>query len=371
LSRNRINSDVLSLICANSRTSVERKGDLSAQISANRSGIRRFQELVTNYGLAEVRHRVDEAERYSEAVVRHTLRSAPEGDFHYTDYLDDDGAGNSDLPITVRVRLAGGRVEFDFTGTAPETQGSVNATEAVTASACYYVVRCLIDEDIPMNEGAFAPITINAPRGTLVNANALRAVAAGNVETSQRIVDVLLGALSQAFPDRIPAGSQGTMNNLLIGGHDRIRNQEFAYYETICGGAGASSYGPGASAVHTHMTNTRNTPIEALEMHYPLRVCKYAIREESGGKGDNNGGNGVVRSIELLAPAHVSIVSERRKHPPRGSGEGQNGATGGNMLTAPDGQRLKLAGKVSLQCESGTVVTVETPGGGGWSPTRT
>ncbi len=360
----RVNSDLRNLVCSNSRTPNERRGDLAAQVSANQTGIRRFQELVERYGLAEVQLRANEARTYAEAVVSQAVSSAPEGVYRYADYLDDDGMGNVDLPIAVTVTIRKGRITFDFTGSAPESAGPMNATEAVTRSACYYVVRCLVDEDIPMNDGAFNCIEVIAPERTVVNARPYRAVSAGNVETSQRITDVLLGALAQAFPDRIPAASQGTMNNLMIGGLDPVRGGQFAYYETICGGAGASAVGAGASAVHTHMTNTRNTPIEALEMHYPLRVREYSIREGSGGSGKNTGGAGVVRSVELLAPAQVSIVSDRRVHAPPGAAGGSPGSHGRNLITSRDGAQI-LPGKSTLALHTGTVVSIETPGGGG------
>lgn len=364
--RNRLQSDMLSLLCANSRTGTERRGDLAAQVAANQIGIRRFQELVARYTQQVIEQRAAEMARYSEAVVRATLSRAPEGEYTFTDYLDDDGVGGADLPITVTARLRTGQIVFDFAGTASETAGSVNATEAVTRSACYYVIRCLAEEEIPMNAGAFAPVQVIAPEGTLVNARFPRAVAAGNVETSQRIVDVLLGALAPAFPDRIPAASQGTMNNLTIGGEDPTRGARFAYYETLCGGAGAGPGRPGADAVHSHMTNTRNTPIEALEWHYPLRVREYALRDGSGGAGREPGGRGVIRAIELLAPAHVSLITERRRHAPPGLAGGASGAPGRNRLRHADGREEELPGKFSRQCEAGDVLIVETPGGGGF-----
>lgn len=362
----RLQADVLTMVCANSRAPAERKGDLAAQVAANRTGIWRLQEMVARYGRQTVIERADEARRYAEAAVIRTLAAAPDRVFEAVEWLDDDGAGNADLPIRVRATLCRGRIAFDFRGTAPQAAGSVNCTEAVTRSACYYVVRCLVAEEIPMNDGAFAPITVVAPAGTLVNARFPAAVAAGNVETSQRIVDVLLGALAPAFPDRIPACSQGTMNNLLIGGWDPFRERGYAYYETIAGGAGASALAAGASAVHSHMTNTRNTPIEALEMHYPLRVRQYRIRDGSGGAGTQPGGDGVVRSVELLADAHVSIVSERRRHNPPGLEGGEPGARGRNSVELPDGTCEHLDGKTSVVLQTGTLVTVETPGGAGY-----
>jgi N-methylhydantoinase B len=366
--KDRMQDDVLVLVCSNSRAPDERRGDLAAQVAANHTGIRRLSDLATRYGLDELDARSAESRAYSEAAVTGVLSLAPEGEYHAQDVLDDDGQGTLDLLIRVGVSIRDSRIRFDFTGTAPETTGSINATEAVTRSACYYVLRCLVDEEIPMNSGAYSAVEVIAPSGSLVNARFPRAVAAGNVETSQRIVDVLLTALAEAFPDRIPAASQGTMNNLLIGGPDPVRGRGYAYYETLSGGAGGSPQGPGASAVHTHMTNTRNTPIEALEMHYPLRVKRYEIRANSGGDGDHPGGDGIIREIELLAASHVSIVSERRRHPPPGL-RAKPGSTGENRVRMPDRREDAVAAKSSEAYPAGTVVTIWTPGGGGWNPT--
>jgi N-methylhydantoinase B/oxoprolinase/acetone carboxylase alpha subunit len=364
--RNRVQPDIVAVVCANSRTGRERRGDLAAQVAANQIGIRRMQELVQRAGRPEFEKRTEEARLYAEAVVRAVLRNAREGEYTFEDYLDDDGAGKSDLVIRVTATIGNGSIRFDFTGTAPETAGSVNCTEAVTRSACYYVVRCLVDEQIPANAGAFTPVHVVAPEGTLVNARFPRAVAAGNVETSQRIVDALLGALAEAFPERIPAASQGTMNNVTIGGWDPERGQRFAYYETICGGAGAGKGQAGAHAVHVHMTNTRNTPIEALEMHYPLRVRRYALRQGSGGKGEYAGGDGVIREMELLAPAHLSLLTERRKRGPYGAQGGEPGEVGRNTLQSENGTETELPPKWTGIAEAGSVVRIETPGGGGY-----
>jgi N-methylhydantoinase B len=366
VSGGRVREEIVALVSANSRTGRERRGDLAAQVAANQIGIRRLQELFARHGRLEVERRAEEARRYSEAAVRAVLTSAPDGVFRYADYLDDDGAGQQDVRIEVTATVAGGEITLDFSGSSPETAGSVNATEAVTRSACYYVIRCLVDEEIPMNSATFAPVRVIAPEGTVVNARFPRAVAAGNVETSQRIVDVLLGALAPAFPDKIPAMSQGTMNNLTIGGYDPFRGQAFAYYETICGGAGGSPERAGADAVHTHMTNTRNTPIEALEMHYPLRVREYALRDGSGGDGEHAGGTGVVRTIELLAPAQVSIISERRTRGAPGLAGGKPGKPGINLLESSTGEVTVLPSKATVECAAGTTVSIKTPGGGGW-----
>ena len=372
----RVREEILNLVCANSRTPHERRGDLAAQIAANETGIGRFQSLVATHGLDTFIARVHENIDYATCAVREAIRQLPPGVYEAEDVLDDDGTGQRDIRIAVIVTIPQkpeGEIRFDFTGSAPQVAGSLNATEAITRSACYYIVRCLAQEDIPTNEGCFVPVTVIAPEGTLVNARFPAAVAAGNVETSQRIVDVLLRALAHAIPDRVPAASQGTMNNLTIGGFDPIRDRPFAYYETIAGGAGASPLGAGASAVHTHMTNTRNTPTEALETHYPLRMLEYRIADDTGGSGHFSGGNGIIRRIELLAPCHVALLTERRTHAPFGAHGGSNGSSGNNILQLPEAVRTEavrteaLAGKWSGLCASGTVLTIQTPGGGGWS----
>lgn len=358
---------VLNLVCANSRTPAERRGDLAAQIAANETGIRRFQDLVTRYGSDEFSLRTQENIAYAAESVRQALVALPPGTYRATDVLDDDGAGTTNLPIAVTMTITEeGQARFDFTDTAPQAKGSLNATEAITHSACYYIVRCLVESEIPTNEGCFAPITVFAPEGTLVNARFPAAVAAGNVETSQRIVDVLLRALAQAAPDRLPAASQGTMNNVTIGGFDPIRGRPFAYYETIGGGMGGAPEGAGASALHSHMTNTRNTPIEALESHYPLHVLEYSIAQGTGGAGKHAGGDGLTRRIELLSEARLSLLTERRNNAPFGAQGGEPGAKGENSLQHPDGTAESLPGKWSRACPAGTILTIRTPGGGGW-----
>ncbi len=365
--RRRVRTDVQDMVCANSRTPQERKGDLAAQIAANETGIRRFQALMERYGREEFQARTAENIAYAAEAVRVALDKLPAGRYVAQDVLDDDGAGNTDLPILLAITVPGDRtVRFDFTGTAPQTRGSLNATEAITRSACCYIVRCLAERDIPTNEGCFMPVQVIAPEGTLVNATFPAAVAAGNVETSQRIVDVCLRALSQAAPDRIPAASQGTMNNVTIGGYDPQRGRSFAYYETLAGGAGASSDGNGLSAVHSHMTNTRNTPVESLESHYPLRVLELSIVAATGGPGLHLGGDGLIRRVQLLTDCRVSLITERRVHPPFGANGGSDGRRGVNSVLIPEAEHEYLPGKWSADCSAGTIVTVQTPGGGGW-----
>jgi N-methylhydantoinase B len=298
---------------------------------------------------------------YSERMMRQTIHSIPDGVYAYQDYLDDDGQSGQAVRIAVTVTIAGDQATVDFTGSAGETPGGLNAVLAVTCSAVYYAFMCLAGEDTPPNHGCYAPIQIIAPEGIIVNPRPPRAVAGGNVETSQRIVDCVLGALQGARPDRIPAASQGTMNNLTVGGIDPRRGQAYAYYETIGGGMGAGPEGDGLSGVHVHMSNTLNTPVEALEFHYPFRITRYALRRRSGGAGRQRGGDGLVRSIQFLAPATITLLSERRRFPPYGLAGGAPGAAGVQRLNGQD-----LPGKATLAVQPGDELTIETPGGGGW-----
>jgi N-methylhydantoinase B len=263
------------------------------------------------------------------------------------------------------VRLRGGRAEVDFTGSAPQVRGSLNANYAITLSATFYVMKCLAREDVPANDGLMRPIRLVAPEGTVVNALPPAAVAGGNVETSQRIVDVLFRALAKAAPDRVPAASSGSMSNVTIGGYDSFRRRHFSYYETIAGGAGAAPGHPGASGIHTHMTNTLNTPIEALEAYYPLRVTEYRIRRGSGGRGRFRGGDGLVREVECLVESEVSVLSERRTTAPWGLAGGRPGKTGANHLVRRR-RRTRLPGKLNRRLQPGERLRIETPGGGGW-----
>ncbi|MCW3099535.1 MAG: hypothetical protein JWL77_5153 [Chthonomonadaceae bacterium] len=365
--RGRVREEIRDLVCANSRTPQERRGDLAAQVGANETGIRRFHALLSRYGLEQFQMRTLENIAFAARSIRAAVCRLPAGVYRASDVLDDDGAGNRDIPIVLTLTIeADGGIHFDFTGTAAQVRGSLNATEAITRSACYYAVRCLVQEEIPTNAGCFADIAVTAPEGSLVNARFPAAVAAGNVETSQRIVDVCFRALAQAAPDLLPAASQGTMNNVTIGGFDPVRGRPFAYYETIAGGAGASPLGPGLSAVHSHMTNTRNTPVEALESHYPMRVLEYAVVRGTGGAGAHEGGAGLIRRVQLLAECRVSLLTERRVHAPFGTHGGRSGASGMNIRIPLGGSAETLPGKWSGDCASGTVVTVQTPGGGGW-----
>ena len=362
----KVNEAVQALIFRNVRTPKERAGDFAAQMAAHRTGGQRLQELARRYGVDPLAAAMIAVMDYAEAATRASLRALPEGVYDFEDALDDDGFVEAPVPIRVRVTVRDGELTADFTGSAPETIGSVNAVAAVTQSATYYVVRCLTGEDLPMNDGCFRPVSVIAPEGTVVNARPPRAVAAGNVETSQRITDVVLGALAQAAPGRIPAASSGSMSNVTMGGHDVERDKPFAYYETVGGGAGAGPLRPGLSAVHTHMTNTLNTPVEALEYTLPFRIIEYAIRTGSGGAGAHFGGDGVSRIYEFLTPGDLTVISDRRVGRPYGLAGGQAGAAGHNTLRRASGADERLPGKISVKVEPGDRLILETPGGGGW-----
>ncbi len=367
----RLCRDVLAVLLANVRTPREREGDLTAQIAACRIGERRLGEIVARYGRAQVaaygRHLLD----YSAAMMRAVLRDIPRGRYRGEDYLDDDGVSDKPLRVAVTVRVRAGEAEVDFSGTSRQCAGSVNAVEAIAYSAVFYVFRCLLDEQVPATSGLMRPIRVLAPQGTLVNALPPAAVAGGNVETSQRIVDTLLRALARAIPKRIPAASQGTMNNLTCGGTDpRENGGPFAYYETIGGGMGARPGLDGLSGIHTHMTNSLNTPVEVLEHAYPVRVRRYAIRRGSGGRGAWRGGDGIVREIELLTETQVGLLCERRRFGPYGLAGGEPGAKGKNELIVK-GRVRRLPSKCSFYAPGGAVVRVKSPGGGGWgTPAR-
>ena len=356
----KVDRRLLGLILANVRTPEEREGDLMAQLMSMERGAARLRELVGRLGAAHVERNCRALCDYSERLMRARIAGLPPGEYRFADCLDDDGLGGPPLRIAVAVSLASsGQARVDFTGTAPQSRGPVNANHAVTVSAVMYVFRCLLQGDVPFTSGLLRPIEIVNPLGCLTNAQAPAAMAAGNVETSQRITDTLLGALALAAPDRIPAASSGTMNNLSFGGWDTRRARPFAYYETIAGGMGAGPRHPGMSARHTHMTNSLNTPVEAFEHEYPLRVRAYRIRHGSGGIGLHGGGDGIVKQLEFLEPADVTILSDRRRFGPYGLAGGGAGKPGRNELNGHG-----LEGKVRFQVKPGDVVTIETPGGG-------
>jgi len=367
----RMVDDVMRLVLANVRTPGERRADLAAQLGAHATGEARLRDLAGRSGGALALARAARAlQDLAERRVRSGLATLPRGVFRFEDALDDDGIGEAPVRIAVALTLSRKGARVDFTGSSPQTRGPVNAVLAVTRAATYYVVRCVLGE-LPVNAGAFRPIEIVAPAGTVVNPLPPAAVGAGNVETSQRIVDVVLGAFSRALPGRIPAASSGTMNNLLIGGADPRTGRPFAYYETLAGGHGAGPGWDGESALQAHMTNTRNTPVEGLEHGYPLRVIETRIRRGSGGRGRWRGGDGVVRALELLAPARVTVISERRRRGPYGLAGGEGGAPGINRVRAGRGApERKLPGKVMLDLPEGAEIAIESPGGGGFGRKR-
>jgi N-methylhydantoinase B len=383
-------ADVLALLLNNVRTPEEREGDLGAQIAACQTGSQRLREICARYGIARVKQSAADLLVYSEEVMRAFLRTIPLGHYQAEDFLDDDGVEDKPVRIAVTIhvkasskknpavetRLAASpsaskrkqpaSLTIDFTGSDPQVQGAINAVEAITYSACFYVFRCLLREDVPATSGLMRPIRVIAPSGTVVNAKPPAAVAGGNVETSQRIVDVLLKALAQAIPDRIPAAASGTMNNLTIGGIDPRSGEPFAYYETIAGGMGARSTKDGVSGVHTHMTNSLNTPAEALEYAYPIRLWQYSLRTKSGGAGLHTGGDGIVREIEVLTDAQVTMLADRRSRGPYGLAGGADAAPGRTLIIRRDGSAEEIPGKTSVRLRSGERVRIESPGGGGW-----
>ncbi len=390
MSAGKMQHDVLALLLNNVRTPEEREGDLSAQLAACHTGAERLHEVCARYGVEKTKLAARDLLDYSEELMRAFLNRVPAGTYRAEDFLDGDGISERPVKIEVTIKFrestvrgkkrrqdaATDMVTVDFTGSDPQVEGSVNAVEAITYSACFYVFRCLLAEDVPATAGLMRPIQVIAPAGTIVNARPPAAVAGGNVETSQRIVDVLLRALAEAIPDRIPAAASGTMDNLTIGGIDQREDnlsdgdlrtgQPFAYYETIAGGMGARPGKPGVSGVHTHMTNSLNTPAEALEYAYPLRVRRYSLRTGSGGNGKHRGGDGIVREIEVLTDCSVTLLADRRTRGPWGLAGGDDSAPGTASVIRHDGSVEEMPGKFSTRLRAGERIRIESPGGGGW-----
>ncbi len=365
----KVDREMLALILLNVRTPREREGDLDAQIGACRVGEQRILRLAEKFGEEALHVLIAELLDYSERLVRAQLRTMPSGDFTAEDWLDSDGVTDEPRKIAVRLRIdpEAGSLRVNFAESSAQVAGSVNAVRAITLSACFYVLRCLLEEDAPATEGILRPLTLEAPAGSIVDARPPAAVAGGNVETSQRIVDVLLRALALAVPDRVPAASAGTMSNLTIGGVDPRTGEAFTYYETTAGGMGARHGIDGIPGVQTHMTNSLNTPIEALEYAYPFRVRRYGYRYGSGGEGKFRGGDGLIRELELLADAQMTLLADRRKFCPWGLQGGAEGAAGAAWVTKAGGaEKMELPGKCSRQISIGDVLRIETPGGGGW-----
>ncbi|HVF43881.1 MAG TPA: hydantoinase B/oxoprolinase family protein, partial [Pyrinomonadaceae bacterium] len=366
----RVVGDVMRLLMANVRVERERRADFEAQMGSLKTGSARLLEIVARAGLAEASEYARHLIEYSARMMRATVRAIPDGVYEAEDALDSDGVCEGEVSIRVRVEVEGERVRVDFSGSAPQVSGPVNAVEAITVSAVAYVFRCLVGaEEVPASAGLMEPIEVVAPRGTVVNATHPAPVAGGNVETSQRIVDVLFKALAKALPERVPAASQGSMNNLTIGGRDERDGREFAYYETVAGGMGARPGVEGVGGVHTHMTNSLNTPAEALEYAYPLRVRAYRLRRGSGGRGLHRGGDGVVREIETLTHARMSLLADRRARAPYGLAGGDCGAKGRDSIIR-DGRARRIEAKGSRELRPGDRVRIETPGGGGHGKRR-
>jgi N-methylhydantoinase B len=361
--------DVWRIILANVRTPVERAGDLDAQLAALAAGQRRLLELVGRRGRAEVEAAMAGLLDYADRVLRAGIRRIPDGVYEAEDALEDDGVTDAPLPIRVRLEVRGDRITADFTGSAAQAAGGVNAVEAITASAARYAVRVVVErllgQPLPAGGGAMAALDVVAPAGTVVAARPPAGVAGGNVEASQRITDVLLLALARAVPGVAAAQSQGTMNNLTVGGVDPRTGEPFAYYETMGGGMGGGADGPGLSGVHVHMSNSLNTPIEALEHAYPFRVREYSIRRGTGGAGRHRGGDGLRRDVQVLSDGEISLLTERRRGRPRGLAGGGDGAAGENVLIR-DGEPRSLPAKANLAVRAGDTISIRSPGGGGW-----
>ncbi len=367
--RGEIVPDVMAFILANVRTPDEREGDITAQIAANRVGETRLRQVVEKYGPKRVANLAAELQDFSERVMRSTIRQMPDGEYFFEDALDDDGFGTGPIHIKAAIRINGDSAEVDFAGSDSQVMGGVNANYAITLSATLYAFRCLVQEDVPYNAGISRAICVIAPEGSIVNARRPAAVAGGNVETSQRITDVVFGALGKALPQLLPAASQGTMNNVTLGGIDPRNGKRFAYYETIAGGMGGRNGLAGISGVHTHMTNTRNTPVEAIENYLPVRIRHYGLRSDSGGCGEFPGGEGILREYEVLADTEVTILSERRIGRPYGAQGGEPGRCGRNTIVR-DNIVEEVPGKARLKIRPGDRLRIETPGGGGYGQAK-
>jgi N-methylhydantoinase B/oxoprolinase/acetone carboxylase alpha subunit len=361
-----LDKDLLNLILANVRTPREREGDLSAQIASLEVGARRIDEMYERHGGEVMLEQASALIEYAEKGTRALISTIPDGIYEFVDYIEDDGMGGESLAIQVKVTINADEAEVDFTGTSPQASGPVNAVSAITRSAVIYVFRCLLPSDVPANDGCFAPISLTAPEGCLVNARPPAAVAAGNVETSQRIVDVVFGALAKALPDRIPAASSGTMNNLSLGGRRPGTGTPFAYYETLGGGMGGRPGSAGLSGIHTHMTNSLNTPVEAMEHDLPVIIRRYRLRETGGGAGKHAGGRGLIREYEFLTDTSVTLLSERRSIQPWGTQGGGPGACGENVMIRKVGGEEAMPGKFQTEASRGDRLVIKTPGGGGW-----
>ena len=363
--RGEVDRDILNLIMTNSRTPKIRKGDLMAQLSANWTGEKRLLELIEQKGLEVYDLSVEEILNYSEKRFLSILKEFPENEAESIDFMDGDGFSDEPIKLAVKISLKKDHVIFDFTGTSEQVQGAINCPYAVTLSGSYYVIRSITDPTIPANEGLYRHLTVKVPKGSLLNASPPAAVVGGNVETSQRVVDTLLKAFSKILPERIPAASQGTMNNLIIGGTN-YNGESFTFYETICGGTGGSANMDGVDGIHSHMTNTMNTPIEEIEARYPLFVEEYSLKSNSCGMGKFRGGLGVIRAFRTDVPVIVSVLGERQKLAPWGLNDGQEGEKGIYYKITKSNEKKVVDGKGSFSLEKGEKIIIQTPGGGGW-----
>lgn len=357
IEQGKMNDTFMSEILSSIRSGNAAQGDFSAQVSANHAGVERLKSLILSLGDSQFLTALSELNDYGERIARSVIADIPNGEYKFSDVMDDDGLGNFDLKIAATIKIKNHNVHVDFDGTSKQTEGNINCPLSVAAAAVYYVFRCLMPKQTPACAGSFRPITLVAPEACLLNAQRPAAVAAGNVETSTRIVDVVMGALAQALPDKIPAASHGSMNNLAMGSVA----DEWDYYETMGGGMGAGSNSDGLDAIQTHMTNTRNTPIEVMETSYPVRIKQYAIRKNSGGIGLHKGGDGLIREFEFLKPANVTLLTERRLTTPWSLEGGLDGGCGQNVLNGKT-----LTPKVCFDVVKGDCLTIKTPGGGGW-----
>ncbi len=365
--KGKVNRHLLDLILSNVRTPKERLGDIRAQEAANNIGKERFAELARKLGVKTVLTGTRQLMDYSARLMRKEIGKIPKGSARAVDYLDDDGFDAKNIPIKVKLTIGDGRAVFDFIGSSQQVKGPVNAVYSITLSAVYYVVRCVTDPNIPPNDGCFRPVQVVAPSGTVVNAQPPAPVAGGNVETSQRIVDVALKAFGSLVPERICAACQGTMNNVTIGGTDPRTGRYFTYYETVAGGFGGRHNKDGIDGIHSHMTNTLNTPVEAIEAGFPLRVSRYELIAGSGGRGRFRGGLGVRREVEILSDeATISVLGDRHKIPPWGFQGGETGAAGEYALLHRDGRIETLPSKITTRAQRNDVLSVSTPGGGGF-----
>jgi len=362
-----LNNDLYNRILQSSRTPEERRGDLEAQFAANFLGIRRLEETIRRYSPSVMDQYAHGLLAYAEKMTRLELQKIPAGRYIAMDMLDDDGFQQQKIPICLTLTIQDDGAVLDFSESAPQVPGSINCVRAVTVSAVFYCFRCLAAQEVPANSGGMRPLDVIAPKGLVVSARYPAAVAGGNVETSQRIVDVVFKALAQCIPHRIPAASQGTMNNISIGGWDPFHKRPFTYYETLGGGTGAGPEWDGVSGIHSHMTNTLNTPIEVIQREYPFIIHSYHLRDNSGGPGRFRGGDGLVREYLFQADQlEVTLLTERRRLCPYGLGGGENGQHGRNLLVRADGKSEVLPGKCTIQANKGDLLRIETPGGGGW-----